>query len=54
MNNRKEMTCLDCHHHCQVDGKDACTNIRQRPGKPAYKFLRALKPCEDFWRAKSV
>jgi len=31
-------------------GAPACTNIPQQPGKLAYKFLKSLKLCKDFWK----
>jgi len=47
-----ELNCTQCHHFVLVEGKPACTNIAQKPGKQSYKFLKSLKPCEKFWKAK--
>jgi len=46
---KPEVTCADCHHHCVVQGKPACTYIPQKPNKPSYKFLKSMDICQDFW-----
>jgi len=53
MPRKKGPDCQSCHYYCRVEGKDACTNTPQKEGKPAYKFLKTLKICWDFWRIRS-
>jgi len=52
MRKKRNIACADCHHYCVVEGKAACTNIPQKPGKPCYKFLKSLDICQDFWQIK--
>lgn len=49
---KKDFSCTQCYRFLRVKGRPACTHIPQKAGKPPYKFLKSLKPCEDFWRAK--
>jgi len=49
MPNEKEPDCTQCHHFCRVEGEPACTKTPQEPGKPCYKILTSLTPCNSFW-----
>lgn len=45
----QELTCTDCHHFVRVNGRPGCTDTHQKEGKPCYKLLKSLKPCERLW-----
>ena len=47
---KKLRDCTSCHEYCRVEGKNACTKVRQREGKPSYRFLKDLIICKEYWR----